>query len=105
MRRLVLAFLVACLPSCGAAGYALSISRAATELERAEQLDAARSAPYEYYYAVEHLEKARTEAAQADYGDAIRLADAAHDFATRAVQRAQRVAPAYLPGQYLPGQR
>jgi len=82
------------LTGCGNAIYALRITQASDELGRAEQLDAARKAPYEYHFALEHLRKARTEAAEADFGDAIRLAELAHVYARRAVQVGQRVEPA-----------
>ena len=79
------------LAGCGNAIYAVRITRASNELARAEQLGAARRAPYEYQFALEHFEKSRSEALEADYGDAISLADIAHDYARRAVQLAQRV--------------
>jgi hypothetical protein len=82
------------LTGCGNAIYVLRITQASDELGRAEQLDAARKAPYEYHFALEHLHKARTEAAEADFGDAIRLAEIAHVYARRAVQVGQRVEPA-----------
>ena len=78
---------------CGNALYAARITQASAELARAEQLDAAARAPYEYNYALEHLRKARTEALEADYSAAISLAEVAYDYASRAVQQAQRVAP------------
>ncbi len=76
---------------CGSAISAVRIARATDELARAEQLDAARKAPYEYQYALEHLLEARAESSRADYGDAAALAAVAHDYASRAVQVAQRV--------------
>ena len=79
--------------ACGNTLYALQVTRASDALARAEQLDAAARAPYEYHFALEHLRKARTEAAEADYGDAERLAAIALDYANRAVQVAQRVEP------------
>jgi len=79
--------------ACGNTFYALQVTRASDALARAEQLDAAARAPYEYHFALEHLRKARTEAAEADYGDAERLAAIALDYANRAVQVAQRVEP------------
>jgi hypothetical protein len=79
------------LAGCGNAIYAVRISQASDEVARAEQLGAARRAPYEYQFALEHLEKARSEALEADYGDAIALAEVAHEYARRAVQLAQRV--------------
>ena len=81
---------------CGNAIYAAHITQASEELARAEQLGAEARAPYEYHYALEHLRKARSEAMEADYGDAIALARVAHDYASRAVQVAQHVEPAPL---------
>jgi len=78
---------------CGNALYAARINQASDELARAEQLDAAARAPYEYNYALEHLRKARSEALEADYSAAISLAEVAYDYASRAVQQAQRAAP------------
>jgi len=82
---------------CGNALYAARVTQASEEVARAEQLGAATRAPYEYYFAQEHLRKARTEATEADYGDAIALAEAAYDYASRAVQLAQHVEPAVPP--------
>jgi hypothetical protein len=79
------------LAGCGSAIYAVRITSASDELARAEQLGAARRAPYEYQFALEHFEKARSEALEADYGDASRLAEVAYEYARRAVQLAQRV--------------
>ena len=79
---------------CGNAIYVSRITQASDEVARAEQLGAASRAPYEYYFALEHLRKARTEAVEADYGDAIKLAETAYDYASRAIQVAQRVEPA-----------
>jgi hypothetical protein len=71
--------------------YAVRVTQATAELQRAEQLDAARRAPYEYFYALEHLKKARSEAVEADFGDAAALAELAYRHAERAVQVAGRV--------------
>lgn len=92
MRWFMRVVLVA-LPSwaCGNTLYALRVTRASDALARAEQLEAAKRAPYEYNFALEHLKKARSEAAEADFGDAERLAAVALDYANRAVQLAQRV--------------
>jgi Domain of unknown function (DUF4398) len=79
---------------CGNALYAVRVTQASAELERAEQLDAAHRAPYEYFYALEHLKKARSEAVEADYADAAALAETAYHYAERAIQLAGRVAPA-----------
>ena len=79
------------LAGCGSTLYAIRIQTASDELARAEQLGAARRAPYEYQFALEHLEKARSEALEAAYGDAIQLAEVAREYARRAVLLAQRV--------------
>jgi hypothetical protein len=76
---------------CGGVSFSVRLARASDALMRAEQLGAEARAPYEYHYALEHLRKAREEAARADYGDAERLADTAYTYANRAVQLAQRV--------------
>jgi predicted sugar kinase len=81
------------LAGCGPSVYAVRIAQASDELARAEQLDAARKAPYEYHFALEHLRKARAEAAQSSFGDAVQLAQEAREYASRAVQLAQRVEP------------
>ncbi|HTV20480.1 MAG TPA: DUF4398 domain-containing protein [Polyangiaceae bacterium] len=99
--RQTLMLVAALLPGCGNAIYAVRVARASDEVARAEQLGAARRAPYEFQYALEHLEKARSEALEADYGDAIQLAEVASDYARRAVllaQRVERVEPGAVSG-------
>lgn len=94
---LVATALLGCsLLGCGNAIYAARITQASQELARAEQLGAEARAPYEYHFALEHLRKARSEATEADFGDAIELARIAYDYASRAVQVAQHVEPAPL---------
>jgi hypothetical protein len=70
---------------CGGFLYALSSSGASSKIEAAQQLGAEKYAPYEYYYAREHLTKAMEEASAANYGDAIDLADAADKAAAKAI--------------------
>lgn len=79
---------------CGNALYAVRVTQATAELQRAEQLDAAHRAPYEFFYALEHLKKARSEAVEADFADAAALAEIAFRFAERAIQISERVEPA-----------
>jgi hypothetical protein len=71
---------------CGGAIYAIKASSAASSLETAQALGAERYAPYEYWYAYEHLWKGMEEAATADYGDAIDFVDAADDYAEKAIK-------------------
>lgn len=70
---------------CGNALYVLRVAPANTKLEEARELGAEHYATYEYVMAREHLLKARTEAAEADYGDAVDLAELARRYAERAI--------------------
>jgi hypothetical protein len=74
---------------CGNMLYAINANAAANRLEEARELGAERLAPYEYYYAREHLLKAQSEAAEADYGDAAELAATSEEYAAQAVQAAR----------------
>ena len=96
VRRRHVAVLLLAVPAagCGNALYAVRVTQATEELQRAEQLDAAHRAPYEYFYALEHLKKARSEAAEADFADAAALAEVAYRYAERAIQISERVEPA-----------
>lgn len=69
--------------------YAVQASSASSKLEEARELRAEELAPYEYYMAVEHLQKARSEAAEADYGDAIEFAEICEQHADKAVRISQ----------------
>lgn len=80
---------LAFLTGCGNTLYAINVNSASSKLEEAEQLGAEKYAPYEYYYAKLHLEKASTEAAEADYGDAINLANTAEEYADKAIKLAR----------------
>jgi hypothetical protein len=73
---------------CGNAVYAVAASRASSKLEEARQAGAEEDAPYEYWYAKLHLEKASSEAAEADYSDAIHLAEVAEEHAAKAIRLA-----------------
>ena len=91
--RIALALLlsvVACLTGCGNSLYALRANAATSKLEEARNAGAEQRAPYEYTLAKEHLDKAMSEAAEADYGDAFSLANAAYDYADQAVQRCRQ---------------
>ena len=74
---------------CGNAMYAVAASRASTKLEEARNAGAEEDAPYEYWYAKLHLEKASSEASEADYSDAIHLAEVAEEHADKAIRLAQ----------------
>ena len=70
---------------CGGFFYAIYMGGATSKLETAQQLGAEKYAPYEFYYAQEHLNKAMEEAATANYGDAIDLAEDADKSAEKAI--------------------
>ena len=71
---------------CGNTLYAIQANSAANKVEEARELDAEKYAPYEYYVAKEHLEKAQSEAAEADYSDASNLAEVAEEYADKAIR-------------------
>jgi hypothetical protein len=74
---------------CGGVHYAIAVNSAASRLEEARAVGAEQLAPYEYYYAQEHLEQAQVEAAEASYSDAANLAETAEEYARKAVELAQ----------------
>jgi hypothetical protein len=71
---------------CGNTLYAVNANSAETRLEEAKQLGAEQLAPYEYYYAKAHLEKAMVEAAEAEYGTASDLAQISEEYSAKAVK-------------------
>jgi hypothetical protein len=78
------------LSGCGNALYAMRAGKVSSELQLAEQDGAAESAPYDYYFADEHLRKARSEASESDFGDALALLDTAEEYTRRAREQAAR---------------
>jgi Domain of unknown function (DUF4398) len=77
------------LVGCGSTLYSIQASSASGKLEQARELGAEQSAPYEYFYAKEHLQKAQSEAAEADYSDAVDLAEASEKYAEKAIRLAR----------------
>jgi hypothetical protein len=71
---------------CGGALYAIQVNSAASRVAQAKELGAEQLAPYEYYYANEHLTKAMSEAAEGDYSDAKDFADIAEEYADKAIK-------------------
>jgi hypothetical protein len=86
-RWLACAALGLVLSGCGGARYALRAGKVSSELELAQRSGAAESAPYEYYFAEQHLLKARSEGAESDYDDALSLLDEAERYTRRARDR------------------
>ena len=71
---------------CGGTLYSVQINGVASKVAEAKELGAEKLAPYEYYYANEHLQKAMSEASEGDYSDAIQFADVAEEYANKAIQ-------------------
>jgi hypothetical protein len=84
-----LAFAGLLMSGCGNALYAVQINAASSKLEEARELGAERYAAYEYWFAHEHIEKAQSEASEADYGDAVNLAAVAEEYADKAIKLAR----------------
>ena len=74
---------------CGNTLYAIQISSASSKLEEAHELGAEQYAPYEYWFAFEHIEKAQSEASEADYSDAVKLAEVGEEYADKAIKLAR----------------
>ncbi len=79
--------LVWTLSGCGGVYYAVSVNAAQAKLEQAREMGAEQSAPYEYYYAKEHLREAQVHASEASYGDAANYADTAEAYAQKAIDK------------------
>jgi hypothetical protein len=77
------------LSGCGGLYYAVAMGGASSRVEEARVLGAETSAPYEYYYAREHLLQAELEAAEASYSDAAHYAETAEEYAAKAVDVAR----------------
>ena len=71
---------------CGNTVYAFQVNSASNKVEEAYELGAEKLAPYEYFYAKQHLEKAMEEASEADYSDAINLAEESEEYADKAIR-------------------
>ena len=83
-----LAAMLAC-SACGNTAYAVHANAASSRLEEARELGAEKFAPYEYYFAKEHLRKAQEEAAEADYSDAADFAEVCEEYAEKAIRLAR----------------
>jgi hypothetical protein len=77
------------LAGCGGTLYAIQINGAASKVAQAKEIGADKLAPYEYYFAYEHLTKAISEASEADYSDAVDFANIAEEYADKAIKLAR----------------
>ncbi len=78
------------LAGCGPTLYTINAIPASSAVAEAEEAGAVENAPYEYWYAHEHLIKAREEASEASYEDAANYADLAEEFGTKARELGRR---------------
>ena len=77
---------------CGGVLYSAKINGVEAKVERAKEMGAESTAPYEYYSARERVQKAKEEASRADYQDAVDLLDEAEKFVDQALTQAGAVA-------------
>ena len=75
--------------ACGNTLYAIQVNAASSKLEEAQELGAEEYAPYEYWFALQHIDKAQTEASEGDYSDAVKLAEIGEEYADKAIQLAR----------------
>jgi len=75
---------------CGPVEYSAVILDAHSAMAEAREADAHIHAPYEYYYAREHIQKAREEAGYADYQAAVQFGRTAEEYALKARDIARR---------------
>ncbi len=79
---------------CGGVYYAATVSSATTQLEHAREIGAETHAPYEYYFAKEHLKQAQIEASEASYSDAAQYAETCEEYADKAILLTQQATKA-----------
>lgn len=90
MRGLLFAVLLGVAPAiggCGSVWYSVSVNAASSRVEQARQMGAETQAPFEYYYAKEHLRQAQVEAQEASYSDAATYAETAEQYAQKAIDQ------------------
>ena len=76
--------------ACGPVMYSVGVAGAVQAVEEARQAGAPTTAAYEYYYALEHLTKAREFANEAEYQTANDMATVAEEYGNRARDIARR---------------
>ena len=84
------ALVAASVGGCGPIAYVVAVNDAAQSVEQARQAGAPESAGYDYWYAVEHLNKAREFAGEAEYQNAMDMAGEAEESGDRAAGIARR---------------
>jgi hypothetical protein len=66
------------------------VNAASNRVEHAREVGAEQYAPYEYYFAKEHLLQAQVEASEASYSDAAAYAETAEEYANKAIELARK---------------
>ena len=84
------------LGACGPVTYAVDSHSAETIVAKARAENADYYAPYELYFAEAQLAKAREEAAEGHYEDALQMVSVAEAYGRRALERSAR------PGEIAP---
>ena len=85
-RAITLACALLSVSGCGGVLYAAYSASATARIEEAKTAGAEERARYEYFSAQEYMTKAKQEAAQGDYSDAMALSDEAEKFAEKAIK-------------------
>jgi|SRR4051812_2113363 hypothetical protein len=75
---------------CGPVTYAVDVHSAETIVAKARAENADYYAPYELYFAEAQLVKAREEAAEGHYEDALEMVSVAEAYGRRALERSAR---------------
>ncbi len=75
------------LAACGPVSYTVDVARAERTVAAARAGNATYYAPYELYFAETYLAKAREEAAEGAYEDALHLIEIATAYGKRALER------------------
>lgn len=78
------------LSACGPVTYAVDSQSAESIVARARAENADYYAPYELYFAEAQLAKAREEAAEGHYQDALEMVSVAEAYGRRALERSAR---------------
>lgn len=76
--------------ACGPVTYAVDVHSAETIVAKARGENADYYAPYELYFAEAQLAKAREEAAEGHYEDALEMVSVAEAYGRRALERSAR---------------
>ena len=82
--------LIGWLAGCGPVTYAFDVRKAEDLVAQARAENADYYAPYELYFAEAQLSKAREEAAEGHYEDALHMVSVAEAYGRRALERSAR---------------